>query len=116
MMTKQFIDLISTSGNDIIYHPDAKFHRYKKLVYNATFNTTCALVGLDTGRLELAGTLDTVTIPAMREVLKIAKADGVELPADSINSVVHSDDSDWFKPSMLIDVEKGNPIELEAIS
>ncbi|GME95181.1 unnamed protein product [[Candida] boidinii] len=51
----------------------------------------------------------------MREVVKVAKADGVDLPDDVINSVVHSDDGDWFEPSMRVDVKKGNPIELEVI-
>jgi 2-dehydropantoate 2-reductase len=112
---RAFIDLLSHPQNDIIYFPDAKWYRYRKLVYNATLNTVAAVTRLDTGRLLESGGLQAVSIPAMREVIKIAKADGVELPEDVINMVVHSDDGDWFKPSMLVDVEKGNPIELEVI-
>ena len=112
---KEFIELYSNDKNDVTYFADVKWYRYRKLVYNATLNTVCALTRVDTGRLHLAGTLEAVSIPAMREVVKVAKADGVELPADVINTVVHSDDGDWFKPSMLVDVEKGNPIELEVI-
>ncbi|TID23836.1 hypothetical protein CANINC_003128 [Pichia inconspicua] len=115
LKAKEFIDLYSNDKNDVTYFDDVKWYRYRKLVYNATLNTVCALTGVDTGRLQLAGTLNTVSIPAMKEVISIAKADGVELPKDVINTVVHSDDGDWFKPSMLVDVEKGNPIELEVI-
>lgn len=112
---KDFIELYSNEKNNISYFASVKWYRYRKLVYNATLNTVCALTRIDTGRLLMAGTLETVSIPAMREVVKVAKADGVELPEDVINTVVHSDDGDWFKPSMLVDVEKGNPIELEVI-
>ncbi|KAG7887890.1 hypothetical protein KL936_003908 [Ogataea polymorpha] len=112
---KEFISLYSNDKNDVSYFENTKWYRYRKLVYNATLNTVCALTCVDTGRLDLSGTLDAVSIPAMREVVKVAKADGVELPEDVINTVVHSDDGDWFEPSMLVDVKKGNPIELEVI-
>lgn len=57
--------------------------------------------------------MESVCIPAMREVLKIARADGVDLPKDIINTVVRADDGIWFKPSMLVDVEKANLVGLE---
>ncbi|GMM33285.1 hypothetical protein DASC09_006100 [Saccharomycopsis crataegensis] len=113
--TKEFISLYSNENNNCTYFADAKWYRYRKLVYNATLNTVAALTGVDTGRLDLSGGLAALSIPAMREVISVAKADGVELPEDVINSVVHSDDGDWFSPSMLVDVRKGNPIELEVI-
>ncbi|RLV86555.1 Uncharacterized protein JA9_005108 [Meyerozyma sp. JA9] len=113
--TKEFISLYQNPKNDCTYFPDAKWYRYRKLVYNASLNTVAALTGVDTGRLYLSGGLEAVSIPAMHEVIAIAKADGVELPKDVVNLVVHSDDGDWFEPSMLVDVKKGNPIELEVI-
>lgn len=115
LKAKEFLELYSNDKNNVTYFADVKWYRYRKLVYNASLNTVCALTGIDTGRLELSGALTTVSIPAMREVISVAKADGVELPEDVVNAVVHSDDGDWFKPSMLVDVEKGNPIELEVI-
>lgn len=113
--TKEFISIYANEKINCTYFPDAKWYRYRKLVYNATLNTLCALTGVDTGRLELSGGLEAVAIPAMKEVIKVAKADGVELPEDVINLVVHSDDGDWFEPSMRVDVKKGNPLELEVI-
>lgn len=112
---KDFIAIYDNPKHDVVYFPSVKFYRYRKLVYNSTLNTVCALTGVDTGRLLMAGTLETVSVPAMREVVKIAKADGVELPDDVIDSVVHSDDGSYFEPSMRVDVKKGNPIELQAI-
>lgn len=114
-VTKEFISIYKNDKNTCTYFPDAKWYRYRKLVYNASLNTVAALTGVDTGRLDLSGGLKNISIPAMREVISIAKADGVELPEDVINLVVHSDDGDWFEPSMRVDVKKGNPIELEVI-
>lgn len=113
--TKRFISIYSNDKNSCGYYPSAKENRYMKLVYNATMNTVCALTGVDTGRLEYSGGLEKISIPAMREVVAVAKADGVDLPANCISNAIHSDDGDWFTPSMAVDVQKGNPIELEVI-
>ncbi|AQZ17961.1 hypothetical protein BZL39_M05200 [Zygosaccharomyces parabailii] len=113
--TEEFVALYSNGKNNPIYITNEREYRYRKIIYNATLNTSCALTGVDTGRIELAGGLDTIVLPAMREVVAIAKADGIELPNDAINTALHLDDGEWFEPSMLVDVKKGNPIELEAI-
>lgn len=112
---KEFIEIYASEKHRVEYFADTKWYRYRKLVYNATFNTSCALSFIDSNRMIIAGTFEAVTLPAMREVVKIAKADGVELPENVINDVAHSDDGMFFQPSMLVDVKKGNPIELEVI-
>lgn len=113
--TREFVSIYSNEKIDCQYFPDSKWFRYKKLVYNATMNTTCALTGVDVGRLEFSGGLEAVAIPAMREVMAVARADGVELPEDTINTAIRCDDGDYFEPSMRVDVKKGNPLELEVI-
>lgn len=115
LKAEEFITLYSNAKNAVSYYPDVKKYRYMKLVYNAAMNTTCALTRVDTGRLEVAGTNDSICVPAMHEVIEVAEKDGVKLPEGTINKVIHSDDGDWYEPSMLIDVKKGNPIELEVI-
>lgn len=47
--------------------------------------------------------------------LKHFAYDGNELPDDVINTALHRDGEEYFEPSMLVDVKKGNPIELEVI-
>lgn len=113
--TKDFISIYSNERNSCTYTEDAKEYRYRKLVYNATLNTTAAVTGADVGRLELSGALETIVIPAMREVKAVALADGVELPEDIIDSMIRCNDGTYFLPSMLVDVRKGNVMELEVI-
>lgn len=112
---KDFIDIYANDKVTCIYFESAKWYRYRKLVYNATLNTTCALTGVDTGRLDACGGLESIAVPAMKEVVAVAAADGITLPEDVVNLICHGDDGDYFEPSMLVDVKKGNPIELEAI-
>ncbi|GMM37237.1 hypothetical protein DASC09_045620 [Saccharomycopsis crataegensis] len=112
---KEFVKLYSTDKNSVTYSEDSKFSRYRKLVYNGTLNTICTLVGTDTGRVELSGGNESIVIPAMKEIIAVAKADGVILPPTTINDMLHDDDGDYFTPSMTVDSRKGNPLELEVI-
>lgn len=111
----EFVELYKSDRNKVTFEDDVKACRYGKLIWNATYNTICALTRLDTGRLELSGTFEALAVPAMREVVKIAKADGVELPEDIINITAHVSDGLYYKPSMLLDVERSNPMELQII-
>jgi 2-dehydropantoate 2-reductase len=111
----EFVGLYSNEHNNCYIDNDVKYRRWRKLVYNATFNSLCAITDLDVGRIqEFGGTKDLV-IPAMDEVFKVAKSDGVELTQDIKDAMIHSDDGVWYAPSMCVDVRKGNQIELEVI-
>ncbi|GAV53495.1 hypothetical protein ZYGR_0AI07790 [Zygosaccharomyces rouxii] len=112
---RKFIDLYSNEKVDCEYDEDVKFSRWRKLVYNACLNPICALTGVDVGRLELFGGIDNIIRASMREIIKIAKSDGVTLPEDVIEFMIRCDDPIYFKPSMLVDVEKQNFMEIEVI-
>lgn len=96
---------------------DLTFGRWKKLVYNSTINSVCALTELDTGRAYLSGIDKSMIIPAMQEIKAIAKASmgGKELPENVDLDMLTSDDGIYYKPSMQVDREKGNPMEIEVI-
>lgn len=110
-----FIDIYANGLNSCTYDQDVKSTRWRKLVYNATFNTICTLTGVDTGRLELFGGVDSLVRKAMREVLNIAKSDGADIPESVIETMIRSDDGLYYSPSMLVDLRKGNFIEIEVI-
>ncbi|ODV86924.1 hypothetical protein CANARDRAFT_6491 [[Candida] arabinofermentans NRRL YB-2248] len=112
---KKFIEIYSTDKNDIIYDENVNFSRWRKLVYNACVNSSAALTDCDIGRLEVFGAMDPIVRPAMREILAIAKSDGVDLPEDVIEFMIRSDDGEWYPPSMLVDMRKGNYCEYQVI-
>jgi len=111
----EFISLYDNDKIDCHLDADVNYSRWRKLIYNATFNTVAALVDLDVGRIHEAGGVDTLIRPAMKEIIKVAKSDGVILEDELMQKMIHSDDGNWYAPSMLVDVRKGNQIELEVI-
>lgn len=85
-------------------------------MYNGTFNTLCTLTRLDVGSLQRGGGTETLLKPAMREMLTLIRAVGHELDESFLeNLIAGSPPTTIFKPSMLVDAEKGNPLELEVI-
>ncbi|KAL1632542.1 hypothetical protein SLS58_011365 [Diplodia intermedia] len=115
---KQFTDLYNASGKASgQYEADVAFARWRKLVYNASFNSLCAITGMDTSRIKLAGSPVTeLLLPVMLEIKSIARAAGVRLPADQEDTSLSGDPIDaYFRPSMQQDIEKGNFMEMEII-
>jgi 2-dehydropantoate 2-reductase len=106
---KQFVSIYSAGGKtQCEYTHDVAYSRWRKLVYNATINSVCAVTGLDTGQIRLAGNLiPTLVLPAMEEIRAAAKANGVALPADICDTMVNTDPiTMYWVPSMLADIRK----------
>lgn len=111
----EFVDLYAASGVDCKYHPRLLEARWRKLVYNSCINTVCAISQVDSRRAFLCGMDTALTLPAMKEILAIAKAAGYELDENLPQKMIDSDAGVHYEPSMMVDVQKGNPIELEVI-
>lgn len=110
-----FVELYKTDRNVCVYDENVRHSRWKKLLYNATFNSICALTNVDMGRLEIFGGTDSLVRGAMKEVMAIAKSDGIELSDGDLEAMLRTDDDEYYAPSMLADVRKGNNIEVEVI-
>ncbi|KAF4628779.1 hypothetical protein G7Y89_g9373 [Cudoniella acicularis] len=115
---KKFVEIYSASGKvHCEYNENVGFVRWRKLIYNATYNGVCAITGMDTSRMRYAKEpIEDVIRPLMWEVWNVAKAKGFLLPEDIVEKMIHCDPADtYFKPSMQQDIEKGNYIEFENI-
>lgn len=110
-----FLDMYSNETNECIYDENVKFSRWRKLIYNGSFNSICTLTGIDSGRLEIFGGEESMVRICMKEIIAIAKADGIEFPSDIIETMIRTDDGIWCTPSMMVDSKKGNFIEAEVI-
>lgn len=79
-------------------------------MYNAVLNPVCALLGLDTGRLRLAGgggVVEGVVRKAMQEIVEAARGCGVRLGDEVVQGMIESDPLEsYLRPSMLVDVRK----------
>ncbi|KAL6238944.1 hypothetical protein BDW75DRAFT_199949 [Aspergillus navahoensis] len=115
---KHFTDLYNASGKATgDYSAEVQFMRWRKLVYNASYNSLCAITGMDTSKLRLTGTAVTeLLLPVMLEVKSVAKAAGYQLAPGQEDISLNGDPLDgYFRPSMQQDIEKGNFIEMEVI-
>jgi 2-dehydropantoate 2-reductase len=108
---KKFVELYANPNNTTEYEGDVKLTRWRKLVYNACINTTCALANVDLGRADIFGGINSIIKPAMKEVIKVAKSEGVNLPEEVIDVMCRGEDGVYYPPSMLVDVRNGNYIE-----
>lgn len=99
------------------YDDDVPFNRWKKLLYNASFNSIATILRIDTARMRFSEHIvDDLIRPIMMEISATAKAKGIELPAEMAEKIITVDlYRTFFKPSMSQDIEKGNFIEFENI-
>lgn len=115
----RFVALYSASGETrCILTPDVAYSRWRKLIFNACLNSICALTGLDTGRIRLAGDIygGELVRHAMDEIRAAAAAAGVDLPGDVCERAIGPYPvTTYLPPSMLEDVRKENLIEVESI-
>ena len=120
--TKNFVDMYNAGLRDApttalcSLTEDMPYARWHKLLWNGTFNTLCTLLRMDVGELQLSGGRESLLIPMMWEVWSISKAAGHVLVESEIQRLAYrlSDDC-RYRPSMLLDLENGRPMELEVI-
>jgi 2-dehydropantoate 2-reductase len=89
-----------------------------KLVINAAMNATCALTGASGEAALRSEAANALFALVAEETATIAAALGISLPyPDAVARVrQHSRDIGESKPSMLQDMERGRPTEVEAIN
>jgi 2-dehydropantoate 2-reductase len=91
--------------------------QWKKLLWNLSFNAISALTRATVGQLLAVQECAKIAKDAMEEALAVAKAEGVQLPADLVFRVLESNDQFRdLRTSMLQDVERGGRLEFEAIN
>lgn len=93
-----------------------QYELWRKLIINNGVNPLSALTGLDTRTLTAHPDLTQTVYQLMQEVALVAKADEVELTKHDVDEMYELICTfDAIKTSMLVDKEKGRPMELETI-
>lgn len=106
---KRFVEIYgAASGIDCVYEPDVAFSRWRKLLYNASFNSVATILKMDTSRMRFTEhIIDNLVRPVIQEIRATAKAKGVDLPESLVETMITIDPFDtFFKPSMCQDIEK----------
>ncbi|KAG4444315.1 hypothetical protein IFR05_000189 [Cadophora sp. M221] len=115
--TKLYVETYLAGGpTACVYAEDIIFYRWRKLFWNGAFNTLCTLTGLDVGSLQKGGGTETLLRPALLEIYEVTKAAGYTFPENMVEKTISdTPPTSPFKPSMQVDLEKGNPLEIEPI-
>ncbi|KAL4946568.1 hypothetical protein BDV06DRAFT_218285 [Aspergillus oleicola] len=116
---KKYIDTYDPNRKlELTFDPDVLKARWRKLIYNASYNSVASLLFMDTPRMRMSRhIIDDLIRPIMLEVIAAAEACGVTgFPKDLPEKVIRGDPTDTaFKPSMCQDAEKGAFMEIESI-
>lgn len=106
---KKFVEIYNACGKvEAIYDDNVPFTRWRKLIYNSSFNSVATILRMDTTRMRISEhVIDNLIRPAMLEIKSTAKAAGIELPDDIAEVMIRVDPKEtYFKPSMCQDIEK----------
>jgi len=113
----QLGDTLNAAGIPTRVTDTIRYELWKKLLINNGVNPLSALTGLDTRRLTADPALGRTVYAMMQETAVAARADDVELTqADIDDMFALISQFDAIKTSMLVDREKGRPLELDDIS
>ncbi|MBY4676690.1 ketopantoate reductase family protein [Marinobacterium arenosum] len=96
---------------------DIRFELWRKLVINNGVNPLSALTGLDTHSLTHHPAFSRIVYGLMEETAMAANADGITLSradVDDMFELIRSFNA--IKTSMLVDRQKGRPLELDSIA
>ncbi|KAI0795263.1 ketopantoate reductase PanE/ApbA C terminal-domain-containing protein [Irpex lacteus] len=117
-----FSDLLVAAGGNVEVS-EINVARWRKVLWNASFSTVCTLTQARVGEVLAVPQSRAALQDIMEEVLQVARA---TLPNDDLlksvlhatvaqDIVNHENPASVFKPSMLVDLEAGRPMEVEAI-
>lgn len=110
-------DLFSRAGPTAECTLEIQRYVWSKFMRVCGTQGLCCVTRSPVGPLVRDKTLRAVYIACLREIETLARANGVDLPVDIVEEVLAQADriAPENKPSMLQDLERGKPLELDSI-
>ncbi len=107
----------NAAGIPTAVSPDIQLELWKKLLINNGVNPLSTLTGLDTQTLSNHPRLGTSVYRMMQEAAQAAHSDNIELSPQDVDAMFELICTfEPIKTSMLVDYEKGRPLELDEIA
>jgi len=108
-------EMLERSGVGVQRSEDYRAMLWQKMVWNAPLNAICALTQKPAG--VAIERLEPIVARAMREVIAVARADGVELSDRLVDNMLRMSLQDFprTEPSMLQDVRRGRATEVDVL-
>lgn len=116
----EFIERIASTFNTAAIptqvSPDIQYELWRKLIINNGVNPLSAITGLDTKALTSHPVLGKTVYQLMEDVACVSVADDIELSKKDVDEMFELiSNFNAIKTSMLVDKEKGRPLEIDSI-
>lgn len=109
-------DLLAASGQPIRIVEDIRHDRWRKLLWNASFNTVSAITGRDPGELLRRPETRALLTAIMREVVAVARAQGIGLEERDVeDQITWTERAGAIRTSTTVDRERGREMEIDAL-
>jgi 2-dehydropantoate 2-reductase len=109
-------DALAASGQPIRIADDIQHDRWRKLIWNAGFNTVSAVSGLTPPELLARPDTRALLANVMREVVLVAQAQGIGLELDDVEGqITWTEKAGAIRTSMMVDRQRGRGMEVDAL-
>jgi 2-dehydropantoate 2-reductase len=109
--------ILNKAGLETEYTPDIKRFTWKKTILNSILAPLSALLGMTMAEVMTCGETRSMVELLLKESLKVAEHLGYDYGESFFQqSMDYLSGAGHHKPSMLIDIEKGNPTEIDFIN
>lgn len=113
----KIVETFDAAGIPTTPSDDIQLELWKKLLINNGVNPLSALTGLDTRTISNDPALSGSVYRLMEEAATAARSDNISISKQDIDAMFELISTfDAIKTSMLVDIEKGRPLELDEIA
>lgn len=112
----QIRDALAASGQPVRISPDIRRDRWRKLLWNASFNTVSALTDRIPRELLALPETRALLSAIMNEVVAVAQAQGIGLSAHDVNDqITWTERADAIRTSTMVDRQRGREMEIDPL-
>jgi 2-dehydropantoate 2-reductase len=109
-------DMLAASGQPVRISDDIRRDRWRKLLWNAGFNTVSALTGRIPRDLLQMRDARELLVDVMREVVAVARAQGIGLGEEDVQAqITWTEGADAIRTSTMVDRQRGKEMEIDAL-
>jgi 2-dehydropantoate 2-reductase len=109
-------EILATSGQPVRISDDLRRDRWRKLVWNASFNTVSAVARREPRELLAIPETRGLVAALMREVVAVAKAQGIALTESDVeDQITWTERASAIRTSTMMDRERGREMEIDPL-
>ncbi len=110
------LDALAAAGQRVSISDDIQHERWRKLIWNASFNTVSAVTGRSPAALLALPDTRELLRAIMREVVSVARAQGVALRDEDVDEhIAWTERAAGIRTSTMVDRERGKAMESDAL-